>query len=395
MKKQTGQKEIMKKVLDYIRPQWLLVLLSLLMAVVSVALTLYLPVLTGNVVDHILGPGKVEFSAIFEIMRTMAAAIVVTAAAQWIMNVCNNKIVYTVTRNIREEAFAKIEILPLKYLDTHSSGDIVSRIIADVDQFADGLLMGFTQLFTGIVTIVGTLFFMLSVNAGITVVVVVLTPVSLLVANFIAKRTYSMFKLQSKTRGEQTALINEMIENQKVVQAYGQEEKVQMRFDEINDRLQKCSLRATFFSSITNPSTRFVNSLVYTAVGLAGAFAAVRGVMTVGQLSAFLSYANQYTKPFNEISGVITDSSTGYTMLIKMVNNNSNKSYDSACDEAITSAKQTAYNEWLAKLEKKHQIKKYDSVWNDVKIGTVTTSIVTADDLSKMAEADSSSSKSK
>ena len=274
MKKQTGQKEIMKKVLDYIRPQWLLVMLSLLMAVVSVALTLYLPVLTGNVVDHILGPGKVEFSAIFEIMRTMAAAIVVTAAAQWIMNVCNNKIVYTVTRNIREKAFAKIEILPLKYLDTHSSGDIVSRIIADVDQFADGLLMGFTQLFTGIVTIVGTLFFMLSVNAGITVVVVVLTPVSLLVANFIAKRTYSMFKLQSKTRGEQTALINEMIENQKVVQAYGQEEKVQMRFDEINDRLQKCSLRATFFSSITNPSTRFVNSLVYTAVGLAGAFAA-------------------------------------------------------------------------------------------------------------------------
>ena len=307
MKKQTGQKEIMKKVLDYIRPQWLLVMLSLLMAVVSVALTLYLPVLTGNVVDHILGPGKAEFSAIFEIMRTMAAAVVVTAAAQWIMNVCNNKIVYTVTRNIREEAFAKIEILPLKYLDTHSSGDIVSRIIADVDQFADGLLMGFTQLFTGIVTIVGTLFFMLSVNAGITVVVVVLTPVSLLMANFIAKRTYSMFKLQSKTRGEQTALINEMIENQKVVQAYGQEEKVQMRFDEINDRLQKCSLRATFFSSITNPSTRFVNSLVYTAVGLAGAFAAVRGVMTVGQLSAFLSYANQYTKPFNEISGVITE----------------------------------------------------------------------------------------
>jgi len=307
VKKQTGQKEIMKKVLAYIRPQWLLVLLSLLMAVVSVALTLYLPVLTGRVVDHILGPGNVDFSAIFSIMRVMAVAIAVTAAAQWIMNVCNNKIVYTVTRNIREEAFAKIEILPLKYLDTHSSGDIVSRIIADVDQFADGLLMGFTQLFTGIVTIVGTLFFMLSVNPGITVVVVVLTPVSLLVANFIAKRTYSMFKLQSKTRGEQTALINEMIENQKVVQAYGQEEKVQKRFDEINDRLQKYSLRATFFSSITNPATRFVNSLVYTAVGLTGAFAAVRGVMTVGQLSAFLSYANQYTKPFNEISGVITE----------------------------------------------------------------------------------------
>ena len=211
------------------------------------------------------------------------------------------------TRSIREEAFQKIEILPLKYLDGHSTGEIVSRIIADVDQFADGLLMGFTQLFTGVATIVGTLFFMLSVNAGITVVVVVLTPISLFVANFIAKRTYSMFKLQSATRGEQTALINEMIENQKVVQAYGQEKKVQTRFDEINGRLEKYSLRAIFFSSITNPATRFVNSLVYTGVGLTGAFAAVRGVMTVGQLSAFLSYANQYTKPFNEISGVITE----------------------------------------------------------------------------------------
>ena len=223
------------------------------------------------------------------------------------MNIANNRIVYTVTRSIREEAFRKIEILPLKYLDGHSSGEIVSRIIADVDQFADGLLMGFTQLFTGVATIIGTLFFMLSVNAGITVVVVVLTPVSLFVANFIAKRTYSMFKLQSATRGEQTALINEMIENQKVVQAYGQEQKVQTRYDEINGRLEKYSLRAIFFSSITNPATRFVNSLVYTGVGLTGAFAAVRGVMTVGQLSAFLSYANQYTKPFNEISGVITE----------------------------------------------------------------------------------------
>ena len=237
----------------------------------------------------------------------MLIAILLTAAAQWIMNIANNRIVYTVTRSIREEAFRKIEILPLKYLDGHSTGEIVSRIIADVDQFADGLLMGFTQLFTGVATIVGTLFFMLSVNAGITVVVVVLTPVSLFVANFIAKRTYSMFKLQSATRGEQTALINEMIENQKVVQAYGQEKKVQTRFDEINGRLEKYSLRAIFFSSITNPATRFVNSLVYTGVGLTGAFAAVRGVMTVGQLSAFLSYANQYTKPFNEISGVITE----------------------------------------------------------------------------------------
>lgn len=307
MKKQAGQKEIIKKVLEYIRPQWFRVLLSLLMAVISVALTLYLPVLTGRVVDHILGPGKVEFTEIIAILRTMLIAILLTAAAQWIMNIANNRIVYTVTRSIREEAFQKIEILPLKYLDGHSTGEIVSRIIADVDQFADGLLMGFTQLFTGVVTIVGTLFFMLSVNAGITVVVVVLTPISLFVANFIAKRTYSMFKLQSATRGEQTALINEMIENQKVVQAYGQEKKVQTRFDEINGRLEKYSLRAIFFSSITNPATRFVNSLVYTGVGLTGAFAAVRGVMTVGQLSAFLSYANQYTKPFNEISGVITE----------------------------------------------------------------------------------------
>ena len=307
MKKQAGQKEIIKKVLEYIRPQWFRVLLSLLMAVISVALTLYLPVLTGRVVDHILGPGKVEFTEIIAILRTMLIAILLTAAAQWIMNIANNRIVYTVTRSIREEAFQKIEILPLKYLDGHSTGEIVSRIIADVDQFADGLLMGFTQLFTGVATIVGTLFFMLSVNAGITVVVVVLTPISLFVANFIAKRTYSIFKLQSATRGEQTALINEMIENQKVVQAYGQEKKVQTRFDEINGRLEKYSLRAIFFSSITNPATRFVNSLVYTGVGLTGAFAAVRGVMTVGQLSAFLSYANQYTKPFNEISGVITE----------------------------------------------------------------------------------------
>ena len=307
MKKQAGRKEIIKKVLEYIRPQWFRVLLSLLMAVISVALTLYLPVLTGRVVDHILGPGKVEFTEIIAILRTMLIAILLTAAAQWIMNIANNRIVYTVTRSIREEAFQKIEILPLKYLDGHSTGEIVSRIIADVDQFADGLLMGFTQLFTGVATIVGTLFFMLSVNAGITVVVVVLTPISLFVANFIAKRTYSMFKLQSATRGEQTALINEMIENQKVVQAYGQEKKVQTRFDEINGRLEKYSLRAIFFSSITNPATRFVNSLVYTGVGLTGAFAAVRGVMTVGQLSAFLSYANQYTKPFNEISGVITE----------------------------------------------------------------------------------------
>jgi ATP-binding cassette subfamily B protein len=237
----------------------------------------------------------------------MAAAIALTAAAQWIMNVANNRIVYSVSARVREEAFRKIEVLPLQYLDTHSSGELVSRVIADVDQFSDGLLMGFTQLFTGVVTILGTLIFMLSVNVGITFVVVLLTPVSLLVARFIATRTYTMFRRQSETRGEQTALIDEMIGNQKVVQAYGQEEKVQEKFDEINERLRKYSLRAIFFSSLTNPCTRFVNSLVYTGVGLTGAFSVVRGAMTVGNLSAFLSYANQYTKPFNEISGVVTE----------------------------------------------------------------------------------------
>lgn len=305
--KKDGQKEIIKKVLRFIRPHGALVLLSLLMAVVSVALSLYIPVLTGEVIDRIIGPGHVIFQEIFRIMRQMAVAIMITACAQWLMNICNNRIVYRVSCEIREQAFRKIEILPLGYLDTHSSGELVSRVIADVDQFSDGLLMGFSQFFSGIVTILGTLFFMLSVNVKITFVVVLLTPVSLLVANFIAKKTYTMFQKQSATRGEQTSLIDEMIGNQKVVQAYGQERRVQERFDEINERLGKYSLRAIFFSSITNPSTRFVNSLVYTGVGLTGALAAVRGAMTVGQLSAFLSYANQYTKPFNEISGVVTE----------------------------------------------------------------------------------------
>ena len=307
MKKQAGQKEIIKKVLEYIRPQWFRVLLSLLMAVISVALTLYLPVLTGRVVDHILGPGKVEFTEIIAILRTMLIAILLTAAAQWIMNIANNRIVYTVTRSIREEAFQKIEILPLKYLDGHSTGEIVSRIIADVDQFADGLLMGFTQFFTGIVTIFGTLIFMLTISVRITVAVVVITPVSLFVASFIAKKTFSMFKLQSETRGEQTAFIEEMVGNQKVVQAFSHEDEALEKFDEINERLQKYSLRAIFFSSITNPSTRFVNSLVYATVGVVGAFTAIAGGISVGQLSSLLSYANQYTKPFNEISGVITE----------------------------------------------------------------------------------------
>lgn len=305
--KDRGQSETLKKVLRYIRPHSLMVLLSLLMAVVSVVLTLYVPVLTGRVVDCIVGAGSVDFAQIFRLIRQMLAAILVTAAAQWIMNVCNNKIVYRVSSQVRQSAFEKIETLPLAYLDSHSSGDLISRVIADVDQFSDGLLMGFTQLFTGVVTIAGTLFFMFSVNAGIALVVVLLTPVSLLVANFIAKKTYVMFRRQSETRGEQTALIDEMIGNQKVVKAYGQEKRVQEKFDEINDRLSRYSLRAIFFSSITNPATRFVNSLVYTGVGLTGASAVVRGAMTVGQLSAFLSYANQYTKPFNEISGVVTE----------------------------------------------------------------------------------------
>ncbi|MCD7885477.1 MAG: ABC transporter ATP-binding protein/permease [Lachnospiraceae bacterium] len=307
MKKKSGQAEVLKRVLQCIRPHAPIVLLSLIMAVISVVLTLYLPVLTGQIVDLIIGPGEVDFEAIFGIMHKMAAAILFTALAQWLMNIFNNRIVYRVSSEVRTQAFRKIEILPLGYLDTHSSGEMVSRVIADVDQFSDGLLMGFTQLFTGVVTIVGTLFFMLSVNMRITLVVVVLTPVSLLVANFIAKRTYSMFRKQSETRGEQTALIDEMIGNQKVVQAYGQEAHVQEQFNEVNARLSQYSLRAIFFSSLTNPCTRFVNSLVYTGVGLTGALSVVGGLMSVGQLSAFLSYANQYTKPFNEISGVVTE----------------------------------------------------------------------------------------
>ena len=305
--KKDGQKEILKQVLRYIRPYRVLVVFSLLAAVVSVALTLYIPVLTGQVIDHIIGRGKVDFDAVFSVMRRMIAVILLTAAAQWIMNVINNRIVYSVSGEVRALAFRKIEELPLSYLDAHGSGDLVSRVTADVDQFSDGLLMGFTQLFTGVVTILGTLVFMLSANVGITAVVVLLTPVSLLVARFIAVRTYQMFRLQSEARGQQTAFIDEMIGGQKVVQAYGQEKNVQAAFDEMNERLRKYSLRAVFFSSITNPATRFVNSLVYTGVGLTGAFAVLRGAMTVGQLSAFLSYANQYTKPFNEISGVVTE----------------------------------------------------------------------------------------
>ena len=300
-------RETLLKVLRYLRRYWIFLGMSLVFAAVTVVLTLYVPVLTGDAVDKIVGVGQVDFAAVYAIGKKIAVLVAVTALAQWLMNVCNNTITYHVIRDIRREAFDRLQILPLKYVDGHSSGEIVSRVIADVDQFADGLLMGFTQLFTGVLTILGTLGFMFSIHPWIALVVVCITPVSLLVAGFIAKRTYSMFKLQSETRGEQTALIDEMIGGQKVVQAFGYEKKAMEQFDEINHRLEKCSLRAIFFSSITNPSTRFVNSLVYTGVGFTGALAAVSGRLTVGQLSCFLSYANQYTKPFNEISGVVTE----------------------------------------------------------------------------------------
>mgnify|MGYP005788251981 CR=1 FL=1 len=280
---------------------------SILLSALSVALTLYIPKLTGYAVDAIVSRGNVDFPRVFRIMLQIGICMMVTALAQWLMNVCNNKMTYQVVRDIRNEAFRKIEILPLKYIDGHPHGEIVSRVIADVDQFSDGLLMGFTQLFTGAATIVGTFGFMLSINVKITFVVVLITPVSFLVANFIARRTFAMFRLQSETRGEQTGLIDEMIGSQKVVQAFGRGENVTEQFDEINERLRSASLRATFFSSITNPSTRFVNSLVYTGVGITGALAVIGGSLSVGQLSSFLSYANQYTKPFNEISGVVTE----------------------------------------------------------------------------------------
>lgn len=307
MKKKTGQGKTLKKVFRHLGRYRIFVVFSILLATVSVALTLYVPKLTGQAVDCIISAGQVDFPGVVEVMIRIGICTLVTALAQWLMNVCNNKMTYQVVQDIRNEAFRKIEILPLKYIDGRPHGEVVSRVIADVDQFADGLLMGFTQLFTGIATIVGTFGFMLSVNVMITFVVVLITPISFLVANFIARRTFSMFRLQSEIRGEQTGLIDEMVENQKVVQAFGRGQKVTDQFDEINERLGKASLKATFFSSITNPATRFVNSLVYTGVGIAGAFGVVNGALTVGQLSSFLSYANQYTKPFNEISGVVTE----------------------------------------------------------------------------------------
>lgn len=300
-------KEVMMKVMRYIKKYRIYIFLSLIFAAVTVALTLYLPILTGDAIDLVLGRGKVDFKGIFDIFKVAVVVILLTSVSQWIMNVCNNKMTFNIVQDIRNEAFNKIENLPLKYIDSQSYGDIVSRVIADVDQFSEGLLMGFTQLFTGVMTIVGTLIFMLTINIKITLVVVLITPLSLFVANFIAKKTFSMFKLQSTTRGEQTSLIDEMIGNQKVVQAYCHEEETMEKFDEINGRLEKCSLRAIFFSSLTNPCTRFVNSLVYTGVGITGAMSAIAGGISVGQLSCLLSYANQYTKPFNEISGVITE----------------------------------------------------------------------------------------
>lgn len=307
--KRQGQLATLKKVLHYMKHYIPLLVLSVILATVSVALTLYFPILTGRAIDLILAKGRVDFAGIIVLAKQGVIVIAITAAAQWIMNMCNNRMTYNIVRDIRKDAFDKIEKLPFSYIDGHSHGDMVSRIIADVDTFADGLLMGFTQLFTGLATIIGTLLFMISINIKITLVVVILTPISLFVASFIAKKTYSMFQLQSKTRGEQTALIEEMIGNQKVVQAFNHEDEALEEFDEINNRLQKYSLRATFFSSLVNPSTRFVNSLVYAAVGITGALAVILkgGVFTVGNLSCFLSYANQYTKPFNEISGVVTE----------------------------------------------------------------------------------------
>ena len=301
------QKRTLGKVMKYIKKYRVRVVMSLIFAAVTVITTLYLPILTGNAVDLMVEKGKVDFAGLKPIVKMMLIVLAITGVAQWIMNICNNYITYHVVQDIRKDAMNRIQIVPLKYLDGHAAGDIVSRVIADVDQFADGLLMGFTQAFTGVMTIVGTLVFMLRINVWITLVVILVTPLSFFVAGFIAKKSYTMFQMQSKERGAQTALIDEMIGNQRVVQAYGHEKRSLEQFDEINGRLEKYSLRATFFSSITNPATRFVNNLVYAGVGIVGAFFAIHGMLSVGRLTSFLSYANQYTKPFNEISGVITE----------------------------------------------------------------------------------------
>lgn len=311
MRKAAIQTDVIRKVLKYLKKYRILIIISIILAALTVILTLYVPILIGNAIDCIIGPDNVDFAKITHILLKIAAAALVTALSQWLMSIINNNITYQVVRDIRNKAFNKIMDLPLSYIDAHPHGEIVSRVITDVDQFSEGLLMGFTQLFTGIITIAGTLIFMLTINVSITVIVVILTPLSLFAANFIARRTYSMFRQQSETRAEQTSVINEMIGNAKTVQAFSYQDEALERFDEINNRLAKCSLRAIFYSSLTNPCTRFVNSLVYAAVALTGALAAITGfaggTITVGGLAIFLSYANQYTKPFNEISGVITE----------------------------------------------------------------------------------------
>lgn len=297
----------MKKVMRLIRPYLHYVVLSFVFALISALLTLYAPILIGQGVDLVVGEKQVDFSGVFQILKRLAVIIGITSAAQWLMNLCNNTITYRVVKDVRKKAFTQLQKLPLKYIDSHQYGDTISRVITDVDQFSDGLLMGFSQLFTGVVTILGTLIFMLSINVKIALVVILITPISLFVASFIAKKTYTMFRKQSEARAQMTSLVDEMVGNQKVVQAFGYQKEALERFDEINKELQTCSLKAIFFSSITNPSTRFVNGLVYTGVGIVGAVSAMRGLITVGQLSCFLSYANQYTKPFNEISGVVTE----------------------------------------------------------------------------------------
>lgn len=329
-------KTTLVKVLRYIKKYRLFLILSIILAAVTVACTLYVPVLTGDAIDYIVDMGHVDFGAITSILVKMGIVILIGALAQWIMNVCNNKITFNVIRDIRKDAIRKIESLPLKYIDGHPYGDVVSRVIADVDQFADGLLMGFTQLFTGVITIVGTLAFMVTVSVPITAVVVLVTPLSLFVAAFIAKNTHDMFKKQSETRGEQTALIDEMIGNLKVVKAYSREDETKERFDEINDRLEKFSLKAIFFSSTTNPATRFVNSIVYMLVALVGAFFAVSGRITVGMLSCMLSYATQYTKPFNEISGVVTELQNALTCASRVFELMEEESQIPDSDTAVT-----------------------------------------------------------
>lgn len=298
---------MMLRVWKHIRKYWFYMVCSLFFAAVSVAAQLYVPILTGNAIDFMIGAGKVDFGAVWSVLKVILAATAITAVSQWIFGICNNKITYSVSRDLRNAAIAKIQKLPVSYLDAHPTGDLVSRVIADVEQFADGLLMGFTQFFTGLLTILGTLAFMLYVNVPITLVVVCVTPLSFVVAGFIARKTFRNFRIQSEVRGQQTAYINEMIEGQRVVQAFCQEKESLEQFDEMNTRLQDASLKAIFFSSITNPATRFVNNVVYAGVALVGALYAVAGGITVGQLSCFLSYANQYTKPFNEISGVVTE----------------------------------------------------------------------------------------